>query len=87
MAYYRGDYASAADQFAEVVDIWEDRFGEDHPDVLTALNNLGAARREAGEYDAAERMYRHAMAQNPRIQPMRGACFRSPPRRAISSVW
>lgn len=47
--------------FRRTLDIHRDLFGDDHPDVATSLNNLGATLYLRGELEAAEEPLRQAL--------------------------
>ena len=54
---------SAARAFEQVHARWATSFGRDHARTLTALNNLGAVRREQGRYVEAEHILRDVYAK------------------------
>jgi Flp pilus assembly protein TadD len=62
LLYFRSRYAEAAELFEQILPRWRKERGDNHPDVLTLMNNLGAAQRQAGDYAGAEPILRETLA-------------------------
>ena len=56
-----GLYQAAEEPLRSVLEIRRRRFGNEHPDVAEALDDLGSLLRRRAEYDAAEALYREAL--------------------------
>ena len=61
--------------------LWQEVYGEEHPQVATALNNLGLVLRDLGELAEARAAFERALAilensqlppDHPNIQTVRG---------------
>ena len=59
--YKQGEYQKAIELFEQVVKLAIDRFGPDHPDVATSLNNLADLYRAMGRYAEAEPLYQRSL--------------------------
>jgi tetratricopeptide (TPR) repeat protein len=54
-------FSEAETYYQQCLDRSETRFGADHPDTATSLNNLAALYRSQGKYESAEPMYQRAL--------------------------
>ncbi len=60
--YYRlGLYEDARGQLEEALEIRTSVLGEEHPDTLKSMNDLGLVLRKQGSFAEAERLYRKAL--------------------------
>jgi tetratricopeptide (TPR) repeat protein len=57
----RGRYDEAETMYKEVLEASEKQLGTDHPDTLTAMNNLARAYASQGRYDDAESLHKQAL--------------------------
>jgi len=60
--YRAGKYAAATKVAQRALAIAEDKFGPDHPEVGTTLNNLALLYRAQGRYAEAEPLYKRSLA-------------------------
>jgi tetratricopeptide (TPR) repeat protein/CHAT domain-containing protein len=60
--YQGGKYAEATEIAERAVNLAEQKFGRDHPDVVMEINNLSELYRARGRYDEAELLYKRALA-------------------------
>lgn len=60
--FYAGRYAEALPYFVTALDLAEERYGDDAPEIATDLNNLAELYRLLGRYDEAEPLYERALA-------------------------
>ena len=58
----QGAYAQAEHWYADCLRDTQNRFGEEHPDVATSLNNLAGLYERQGRYEEAEPLYVQAIA-------------------------
>ena len=58
----QGLYQQAVPYFERCLTLSEQRFGPNHPDVATSLNNLAGLYRAQGKYGEAEPLYRRSLA-------------------------
>ncbi len=63
----RSQFAEAEPFYSRALRIREQLLGEEHPDTLRSLNNLGVVLRVLKHYDEAESMYTRALALRKRI--------------------
>jgi tetratricopeptide (TPR) repeat protein len=59
--YRQGNYAGASKIGERVLIIFEDAYGAEHPNTVTALNNLAALYQNMGDYARAEPLFRRAL--------------------------
>ncbi|MEM7587458.1 MAG: serine/threonine-protein kinase [Acidobacteriota bacterium] len=57
-----GLYAEAADLRRESLEIQRMLYGDQHPELIPSLNNLGLSLRRLDDYTASEKVYREALA-------------------------
>ena len=57
-----GDLNQAEVSTRDVLERWSRLLGEEHPNTLTTLNNLGAILSELGRFEEAEAVLRRAVA-------------------------
>jgi tetratricopeptide (TPR) repeat protein len=57
----QGNYSFAESYYRNCLEVIKAKFGTNHPDFATSLNNLGNLRREQGNYKEAERLYLEAL--------------------------
>jgi tetratricopeptide (TPR) repeat protein len=50
----QGQYERAIPLYEKVIEIWEDKLGKDHPDLVTALDSYHACRRGHARGPAAQ---------------------------------
>lgn len=55
-------YQEAAQPAQEVVELTEQTFGPDHPELVTPLNNLATVQERVGDYEGSEASYRRSIA-------------------------
>jgi len=60
--YKQGEYQKATELLEQVVKLAIKRFGPDHPDVATSLNNLAELYRSMGRYTEAEPLCKRSLA-------------------------
>jgi tetratricopeptide (TPR) repeat protein len=56
-----GEYASAEEFLRLSLDVREKMLGQEHPDTLTSVSQLGSVLESQGKYDAAEVLHRRAL--------------------------
>ncbi|MHC4270562.1 MAG: tetratricopeptide repeat protein [Planctomycetota bacterium] len=57
----KGDYAEIEPLYKRILDICENTFGPDHPDVAVSLNKLAELYYNQGRYTEAEPLYKQAL--------------------------
>jgi tetratricopeptide (TPR) repeat protein len=60
--YQAGKYAEAQEIAKRALAVAERRYGLDHPNVATSLNNLAELYRNQGMYGEAEPLYKRSLA-------------------------
>jgi tetratricopeptide (TPR) repeat protein len=60
--YLAGNYVRALVIAQKALQVAEQNFGPDHPDVATSLNNLAELYRTQGDYAKAEPLHKRALA-------------------------
>jgi tetratricopeptide (TPR) repeat protein len=60
--YHQGHYAESIQVAEKALRVAKSTFGPDHPKVATSLNNLAELARVQGNYAAAGRLYKQALA-------------------------
>ena len=63
----QGAYEQALPWREQSLSIARERFGEEHPDVATSLNNLAALYKSQGKYSQAEPLYQQALEMTRRL--------------------
>ena len=57
------DYLSAAQTFSDLIQKWGGQLGEDHPNVLKAVNNLGRVYLRQEKYEVASKFIYTALTR------------------------
>jgi CHAT domain-containing protein len=57
-----GDYDAAAHAYSQIIEMVRVSFGDQHPHVAAALNNLALVRQKQRRYDGAKVLFREAIA-------------------------
>jgi tetratricopeptide (TPR) repeat protein/tRNA A-37 threonylcarbamoyl transferase component Bud32 len=74
-----GDNARSEQEYRQAVELYVSAFGEEHPRVATALNNVGVALREQSHADEATTFYQRALAIREKVltadHPDVGNCY------------
>ena len=65
--YSQGIYGIGVDWAVQGVDATKERFGEEHPDVATSVNNLAGLYRSQGRYEEAEPLYVEALGMRKKL--------------------
>ncbi len=65
--YSQGNYGIGVEWAVQGVDATKERFGEEHPDVATSVNNLAGLYRSQGRYEEAEPLYVEALGMRKKL--------------------
>lgn len=60
-----GDYLGAKESYQRALAIRQERLGDQNPDTVAAINSVGLAHKDLGEYDKAQPYFERALAINP----------------------
>ena len=71
--FYAERYEEALPYFVTALDLSEERYGENGPEIATDLNNLAEVYRQLGRYDEAEPLYLRAIALDEAQSPSNDA--------------
>jgi len=65
----RGDFKGAESRFRTALQVWSEMLGQDHPDVVTACNNLARVLQAQGRLEEALAFSGRAVATAARVMP------------------